>query len=179
MKAYFQKFKGTAPPPPRSGNAEALWAVLGSAAALFLIGVLDEICLETAGVPLLMAPFGASAALVFGAPKSPLAQPRNVIGGHAVSALVGVTIYKLTGGGHEIAGICLAASLAIGLMLLTGTLHPTGGATALLAVAGGEGIHSLGYWFVLGPSVAGGILMVAVALVVMNIPSRHRYPLFW
>ncbi|MCL2029597.1 MAG: HPP family protein [Deltaproteobacteria bacterium] len=178
MKTYFQKFKGTAPPPPRSGNAEVLWAVLGSAIALFLIGVLDKVCLKTAGVPLLMAPFGASAALVFGAPKSPLTQPRNVIGGHVVSALVGITVYKLTGG-HEIAGICLAVSLAIGLMLLTGTLHPPGGATAFLAVAGGESIHSLGYWFVVSPCMTGSFLMVAVALVVLNIPSRQRYPFFW
>lgn len=35
--------------------------------------------------------FGASSVLIYGAPSSPMAQPRNFIGGHLVSALVGVT----------------------------------------------------------------------------------------
>ena len=178
MKEFFQKIKGSSSPPPRIGRGEILSGVLGSAVAFLLIGLLHGLFMEAIALPLLMAPLGASAALIFGAPKSPLAQPRNVIFGHAVSALVGVTIYKLVGG-NDIAGICLAVSLAIGLMNLTGTLHPPGGATAFLAVAGGEGVYSLGYWFVLSPCIAGSILMILIALVVNNIPSRQRYPLFW
>jgi CBS-domain-containing membrane protein len=178
MKEFFQKIKGTSPPPPKIGRGDMLSGVLGSAVAFLLIGVLHVLFKEATSLPLLMASFGASAALVFGAPKSPLAQPRNVILGHAISALIGVTIYKLVGG-NDIAGICLAVPLAIGLMNLTGTFHPPGGATAFMAVAGGEGIHSLGYWFVLSPCIAGSILMILIALVVNNIPSRQRYPLFW
>lgn len=178
MKSFFEKLKGSSPPPPRSGLGDILPGVLGCAVAFLLIGFLHGLFVEALAHPLLMAPFGASAALVFGAPKSPLAQPRNVILGHAISALIGVTIYKLVGG-NDIAGICLAVPLAIGLMNLTGTFHPPGGATAFMAVAGGEGIHSLGYWFVLSPCIAGSILMILIALVVNNIPSHQRYPLFW
>ena len=95
------------------------------------------------------------------------------------SALVGITVYQLTGGGNEIVGVSLAIPLAIGLMHMTGTLHPPGGATAFITVAGGESIHSLGYWYVLSPCLAGSVLMVAIALCVNNIPPRQRYPLFW
>jgi len=178
MKSFFEKLKGSSPPPPRSGLGDILPGVLGCAVAFLLIGFLHGLFVEALAHPLLMAPFGASAALVFGAPKSPLAQPRNVIFGHALSALVGVTVYKLAGG-YELAAICLAVSLAIGLMNLAGILHPPGGATAFLAVAGGETMHSLGYWFVLTPCIAGSILMVLVALVTNNLSSRQRYPLFW
>ena len=178
MKAYFQKIKGSATPPPRGGSEDVLLGVLGSAAALLLVCILHSLFVEAAALPLLIAPFGASVALIFGAPKSPLAQPRNVIFGHAISALAGVTAYKLAGG-SEMAAICLAVPLAIGLMQLTGTMHPPGGATAFLAVAGGEGVHSLGYWYVLAPCIAGSILMILVALVVNNISPRQRYPLFW
>ncbi|MCL1979560.1 MAG: HPP family protein [Proteobacteria bacterium] len=179
MKAYFDKLKGTSLPPPKAGWQEIIWATVGSGVAMSLIGLLHARYIAATGWPLLIAPFGASAVLVFGAFRSPLAQPRNVIGGHVISALVGVTVYQLIGGGNEAITIGLAVSLAIGLMHMTGTLHPPGGATAFVAVAGGKSIYSLGYWYILNPCLAGSILMVLIALCVNNIPPRQRYPLFW
>ena len=179
MKIYFEKLRGASLPPPKAGWKEIVWAIAGSCMAIFLISLLHRIYVSATGLPLLIAPFGASAVLVFGAFRSPLAQPRNVIGGHVLSALVGITVYQLTGGGNEIVGVSLAIPLAIGLMHMTGTLHPPGGATAFITVAGGESIHSLGYWYVLSPCLAGSVLMVAIALCVNNIPPRQRYPLFW
>jgi hypothetical protein len=41
--------------------------------------------------------FGATAVLIYGAQQSPLAQPKNVLGGHGIAALVGVTCYKAMG----------------------------------------------------------------------------------
>ena len=64
-------------------------------------------------------------------------------------------------------------------MLVTGTLHPPGGATALIAVTGGEGIRQLGYWYALVPCLAGACLMLLIALMVNNIPRSRRYPLYW
>lgn len=197
MKAYFEKLKGSSLPPPKAGWQEITWATGGSCLALLLMGLVHSKCFSATGLPLIIAPFGASAVLVFGAFRSPLAQPRNVIGGHVVSALVGVTVHQLyqlallhqpgqlaqlnqlIGGGSEAISIALAVSLAIGFMHITGTLHPPGGATAFVAVAGGESIYNLGYWYVLSPCLAGSILMIAISLIVNNIPSRQRYPLFW
>ena len=64
-------------------------------------------------------------------------------------------------------------------MHLTKTLHPPGGATALIAVIGGDGVHSLGYLYVLIPTALGATVMLLIALLVNNIPKNRRYPEFW
>ena len=68
---------------------------------------------------------------------------------------------------------------AIALMHVTKTLHPPGGATALIAVTGGEGIHQLGYLYAFVPCLLGALIMLAIALIVNNIPKAQRYPQFW
>ena len=178
MKSYLGKMRGVSKAPPLPGSGEVLLAFVGSCLALTLIGILHAACASSTGLPLIMAPFGASAVLVFGAFKSPLAQPRNVVGGHVLSALVGVSVFQLTGESAVLAG-SLAVPTAIALMHLTGTLHPPGGATAFVTAAGGTAVHSLGYWYVLFPCALGSLLMILVALVINNIPKEHRYPLFW
>jgi len=120
---------------------------------------------------------GFSGASLWGSEK-PLAQPRNVIGGHVISALVGVTSYKLFQGQAWLAS-AVAVSTSIALMHLSRTLHPPGGATAFIAVVGGEKIHSLGFLYVLAPVGVGATVMVLVAIIVNNIPKDRRYPEFW
>ena len=143
MKDFLIKMKGVSKAPPAPGIAVILYAFGGSCLAFLCIGLLHAASLERAGLPLLMAPFGASAVLVFGAPNSPLAQPRNVIGGHVVSALVGVTVYQLVGD-SPLAAVSIAVPAAIALMHASRTLHPPGGATAFVAAAGGNAVHALG-----------------------------------
>ncbi len=107
-------------------------------------------------------------------------QPRNLIGGHVLSAIVGVTIFVLAGNDPIMAGP-MAVSVAIVVMHLTRTLHPPGGATALIAIIGGEKIHSLGYRYVFFPVLVGALIMLIVALLVNNLstnPKRH-YPVYW
>ena len=74
-----------------------------------------------------------------------------------------------------------ALSLAIAGMHLTRTLHPPGGATALIAVIGGDGVHSLGYGYVFCPVLVGAVLMLLVGLIVNNISndSGRHYPAYW
>ena len=76
-------------------------------------------------------------------------------------------------------GAALAVSTAIALMHLTRTLHPPGGATALIAVIGSEQVHALGYLFVLIPATLGPLLMLLVALLINNLNTTRRYPEFW
>jgi len=73
----------------------------------------------------------------------------------------------------------VAVSTAIALMHLTRTLHPPGGATALIAVIGGDSVHRLGYLYVLMPAASGALVMLLVALAINNIPKNRRYPEFW
>lgn len=150
----------------------------GSSLAIALIALLERVVTRSTGFPLLIGSFGASAVLVFGAVQSPLAQPRNLLGGHGISAFTGVSIGLLFPDIPWFAA-CLAVSTAIALMLLTKTLHPPGGATALIAVTGGEGIRQLGYWYVLVPCLAGACLMLLIALVVNNMTRLRRYPVSW
>ena len=73
----------------------------------------------------------------------------------------------------------MAVSTSIAVMHLTGTLHPPGGATALIAVIGGESVHNLGYLYVLIPTALGAIVMLIIALIINNIPKNRKYPEFW
>ena len=68
---------------------------------------------------------------------------------------------------------------AVALMHLTRTLHPPGGATALIAVIGGESVHRLGYLYIVMPAALGAGIMLIVALIVNNIPKTRKYPEFW
>jgi len=128
----------------------------------------------------LIGSFGASAVLIYGAPLAEFSQPRNLVGGHVVSAVVGVTVFTLVGE-MPILACSLAVSLAIAAMHFTRTLHPPGGATALIAVIGGDKVHALGTMYALCPVLVGALIMLLVALLVNNLstdPKRH-YPVYW
>jgi len=128
----------------------------------------------------LIGSFGATAVLIYGAPSGDLSQPRNLVGGHMVSALCGVLMQKMLPGNILLAG-ALAVSLAIVMMHITRTLHPPGGATALIAVIGGPKIHDIGFGYLYSPVLVGALIMLAVALIVNNLsanPHRH-YPKYW
>ena len=92
--AYFRKMAGTTQSPPGAGLAEIFWSWLGAFLGIGAVAYLDGF-LEKTDVLLLIGSFGASAVLIYGAIKSPLAQPRNLVGGHLISALIGVTAYYL------------------------------------------------------------------------------------
>jgi CBS-domain-containing membrane protein len=91
---------------------------------------------------MIIGSFGASAVLIYGAIRSPLAQPRNLIGGHVISAVIGVTAYKLLPA-HLWLASPIAVATSIAVMHATKTLHPPGGATALIAVIGSQKIHNI------------------------------------
>ena len=179
LSGYFGKMRGTSQgSPPRVGNAEILWSWIGGFLGIAAIAWVGQLVLEGLDLTLMIGSFGASAVLVFGAVRSPLAQPRNVIGGHALSALVGVAAWKLLQADPWLAQ-AVAVATAIALMHATRTLHPPGGATALIAVIGSAEIHRLGLLYVLVPATVGPLILVAVGLLVNNIPASRRYPEFW
>ncbi|WP_297113162.1 HPP family protein, partial [uncultured Devosia sp.] len=113
-------------------------------------------------LPLLMAPIGASAVLLFAVPASPLAQPWSILAGNCVAALVGVSC-ALALGPTPLAA-ALAVSISIGLMLTFKCLHPPSGAVALTAVIGGPAIAELGYAFVVWPVGINSVLLLAAAV---------------
>ena len=134
---------------------EHFWAFVGSFIGMGIIGWLQyKAAFPHQDFIFLIGSFGASSVLVYGVIQSPLAQPRNLIGGHLVSVLIGVTVQKLVPDAMWLSAP-LAVSLSIVLMQVTKTLHPPGGATALIAVTGSAQIKALGYMYVLMPVLTG------------------------
>lgn len=178
MKAYFKKMKGTTKSPPLVSLTEILWAWIGAFFGIAAVSLINYQILEKTDLVMIIGSFGASAVLIYGAIKSPLAQPRNLMGGHVFSAIVGVVAYN-TLNDHMWLAASAAVATAIALMHATKTLHPPGGATSLIAVIGSQKIHDLGYLYAIIPVGLGAAIMLAVALLVNNIPKNRRYPEFW
>jgi len=133
-------------------------AFIGTLAASFF----SFMILEAEYSPVILASTGASALLLFGVPHSPASQPWNLVGGHIISAIIGVSCYKL------IPNTLLASSVVIPAAMVAmhflKCLHPPGGATAVSAVIGGETIHDLGYAFVIIPVFFNAIILLSFAM---------------
>ncbi len=154
---------------------EHLWTFLGSFFGIGIIGLLNDRLLTASDNLFLIGSFGASSVLIYGVINSPMAQPRNLIGGHLICALVGVTFYKLLPDQIWLSS-ALSVSISIVSMQITKTLHPPGGATALIANIGSNKIHSLGYLYVLSPVFTGAVILLVIAIFFNNRTSNRQYP---
>lgn len=153
---------------------DRLIACAGAAICLALtVLICAQLPLAASDLPLIVAPMGASAVLIFAVPASPLAQPWPVIGGNTLSALVGVAVFQHVPDAGLAAG--LSVGLAILVMSLCRCLHPPGGAAALTAVIGSQGIHTAGYAFAFAPVALNSIALVALAMLFHRV-SGHSYP---
>lgn len=120
----------------------------------------------------LMAPFGATAVLVFGVPQSPLAKPKNVIIGHLLTAFVGVLFVTYVG--DSSISIALAVGVAITLMMLTDTVHPAAGANPILIILTGQS------WdFLIMPVLAGSMFIIMCGyisrwLMAISVDIKHK-----
>jgi len=178
LRPYFSKMKGTTSSPARVSIGEIFWSWLGSFLGIAAIGYIHYEILAQADLLMLVGSFGAAAVLLFAAPLSPLAQPRNFIIGNFLSALIGVACYNYLGD-HLWFAAAVAVSVSIAVMQATRTLHPPGGATAIIAVIGSQEIHDLGYFYALMPITTSVLLMLTIALLVNNLSSKRSYPLYW
>lgn len=162
---------------PRLAGARQGDRLIACIGALAGISATALLCLwlipSGAEVPLLMAPLGASAVLLFAVPASPLAQPWAVLGGNVVSALVGVAAARW------LPGLPLAAGVAVGGAILAMSalrcLHPPGGAVALTAVIGGPAVAAMGFGFALMPVALNSVVLVGLGWAFHRF-SGHSYP---
>lgn len=152
-----------------------VWTFIGAFLGIALIGYFQSLRFTETDNIFLIGSFGASAVLIFGATNSPLAQPRNLIGGHLICAIIGVVSFKLFPEYLWISS-SLSVALSIVAMQITKTMHPPGGATALIASIGSEKIKVLGYYYILSPVLSGVIILFMVAILVNNIPKSRNYP---
>jgi CBS-domain-containing membrane protein len=143
-------------------------AVISGTGGLLAITLLARLSFSL-NTPLLIAPFGASCVLVFAIPQSPLAQPRNVIGGHLLSSAIGLAVLGLMGASPLAYG--LAVGLAIAAMQFSGTLHPPAGADPIVVILAGASWH-----FLVLPVLAGTVAIVLIAAVYHKLISKRPYP---
>ena len=181
VKGILLRMKGGAICPPRKPFSKVAWSWVGAFVGIYSVSLLSEVTtVNILQSMFLVGSFGASAVLIYGAPQADFSQPRSLIGGHIISAFIGVSIQK-----YLILDITLLAALAVSFSIVamhfTRTIHPPGGATALIAVIGSAEVHNSGYYFVISPIATGALILLIIALVINNIsnnPLRH-YPRYW
>ena len=151
--------------------------VVAALGALIGIGVTALVSfavpVPTAALPMLVAPMGASAVLLFALPASPLARPWAVFGGNVISAGVGVAAARWIGNPALAAGAAVGG--AIFVMSLCRCLHPPGGAAALTAVIGGPAVAASGFLFPLVPVALNSALLLGAGWL-FHRWSGHSYP---
>lgn len=169
-----QRFAFFAPILAGATLRERLLACLGALAGILLTALICGV-LYGPGVhlPLIVAPIGASAVLLFAVPTSPLAQPWSIVGGNTISALVGICVVKFISDPILAAGV--SVSLAILAMSFARCLHPPGGAAALTAVVGGPAIASSGFLFPFIPVGLNSLILVLLGIAFHGV-SRRAYP---
>ncbi|MGE5656047.1 MAG: HPP family protein [Actinomycetota bacterium] len=167
-KRYLSKLHGSSVYQPQFHYKQILFSYIGSFLGIAALAYLSA----NTHYPLIAAPFGASAVLAFGVPDSPLAQPRNIIAGNCLSALSGLFFLHLFGEQPWV--MALAVATAIKLMQITKTVHPPGGAVALVAVMSHASWNFLG-----APVFLGSLLLVLCTIAFNNTVPGRPYPKHW
>jgi CBS-domain-containing membrane protein len=120
----------------------------------------------------LIPSLASSAIMLFMSYNNVFAQPRNVMGGHFVSAIAALILGHFFG--QEWWAIAMVVVLASILMIITHTIHPPGGGTAIAAYLGNYSIPVL-----LGNVILDAFIIIVVAVVVNNAIPTRKYPRFW
>lgn len=160
--------------------------------AILLICLVDSYSnLSHLSVPLSLGSAGASAVILFVTPLTPAASPRSLVFGHFIASLVSTIVTRIFLGhlqnspnvaqgemSRNVSWLCGCLSLAftIFFQMITGTVHPPGGATALLGGIS-PGFVAIGWDFIAFTLVMTS-LMLSVAMVFGNV-GRRKYPLYW
>lgn len=147
---------------------QMLCAWLGSFCAIALLAYLSYY----SRYPLVAAPMGATSVLLYGVPQSPLSQPRNVVAGSVIGAVVAVVLLKIFGDAPWV--MAAAVSTTILLMKCTRTVHPPAGAVALVGV-----MSNVSWDFIFTPVLVGSVVMVLLACVISHLSATKSYPSHW
>ncbi|MFK2825961.1 HPP family protein [Bacillus sp. B190/17] len=166
--SYLIKMRGKEKNPLKVNTKDVITGFIGGFIAIFILLLLTSLT----STPWLIASFGASCVLAFSLWNSPLSQPRNIIGGHFLSTLIGLTVYHMFG--NEPWVLALGVGMAISLMMLTKTTHPPAGADPIIVILG-----SCSWEYLFTPVLTGTLVIVLVALLVNNLRSDRNYPVFW
>ena len=167
--SYFKKFKGQGEAfPIKSPISEILFVFFVGFISIAIIGYLTK----SYDNLLIMGSFGASCVLLFGFPKSPFSQPRNVILGHFLSTFIGLAFLHILG--NEYWSMALALATAIAVMIATRTVHPPAGSNPLIVF-----LLAANWDYLIFPSLIGSVILVLVAIFYNNLHKNRAYPQYW
>lgn len=147
-------------------------AVIAGAAGGTVAIALMELFAARNAMPVMAVPFATSIVLVLGSPEVDAAQPRALVGGHVLSALVGLVVVTLVG--PEPWAAALAVGLAMAAMHATRTFHPPAGIDPLLIV-----VNHMPWSFLLVPVAAGALALAMFAYVWHVAVRRFDWPVRW
>lgn len=163
------KLSGGGALPPKPKSTDLLRSFAGGFIGILGLSLLTKLVNQ----PMLMAPFGATCVILFAASASPLAQPRNVIGGHFVATFIGlVALYAV---GDDIVTMAASVGLTIVAMQFFRVVHPPAGANPIVIMVAG----SYGFDFLVFPVLLGSIFLVGVASLINNVGSPNNWPVYW
>ena len=157
--------------------------LLGGIGAGVTIGILAYITFQSvlAGTNYglwLAASFGSSVVVVFGYPENEFAQPKNVLLGHLLCALVGiifVTLFNIT---QDRSIFFIAIGLAVGisvmLMMAFKITHPPAGGNTIVVM-----LTQDSFQFLVFPIMAGAITIIIGGVIYNRLILKRKYPLTW
>ena len=157
--------------------------LLGGIGAGITIGILTYITFQSilAGTNYglwLAASFGSSVVVVFGYPENEFAQPKNVLLGHLLCALVGiifVTLFNIT---QDRSIFYLAIGLAVGisvmLMMAFKITHPPAGGNTIVVM-----LAQNSFQFLIFPIMVGAITIIIGGVIYNRFILKKNYPLKW
>lgn len=157
--------------PPKATLSQLLKGFIGGTLGILILCMLAE----QSQVPWLMAPFGATCVLLFAVPTSPLAQPRNIIAGHFISATVGLAALYSFGDSYLVMSVAVGS--AIFLMQYFRAVHPPAGANPIVIALAGTSL--VDWTFLFTPVLVGSVALVFVGAMLNNTSSQQRWPLYW
>ncbi|XZW38834.1 HPP family protein [Acinetobacter baumannii] len=167
----FSIFYGKEKLAPSPSKVDILRSLVGGTLSIFILLLLSKLTHNI----FIMAPFGATCVLLYTVSQSPLAQPRNIIFGHLISAFVGLFFLKFVG--VSIFTIAFSVGCAIALMQIFKCVHPPAGANPLVILLAASSIH-YEWCFLIFPVLVGAVSLVLVAMLINNIKASTKWPMY-
>lgn len=162
------KLKGGGQVPPVPPHLATLKSGFGGFLAIAFVGWLAHVT----GQPMILGSLGASCVMLFGFPDLPFSQPRNVLGGHIITAVIGLTCLSLFG--PSIWAMALALALSLIALVASGLPHPPAGSNPIIIF-----LSMPGWGFLLFPTISGVLGILLIAIIYNNLTRQSAYPKYW
>ena len=138
--------------------------------SLITIGVLTVLTYKTSYGIFLIASFGSTMVLLYGYPESPFAQPKNIILGHFLTALIGIIFLNFVPLPIFL-NIPIAVGFGVMFMILFKVTHPPAGGNPIIVIIG-----SVSFDYLLTPVLIGSIIVVMFGVIINKFLFKKEYP---